>query len=117
MQTCQDAQGQQGQDIPNTYHVMHAEGPDVRRLITHGAIKSQIVFEDYSLGDQVISAPDPKIIALHAACARIAHMSGAVEHFRELYGETDDISVMTEPNAADELHRALKALQTIPSVT
>ena len=107
---CQDAQGQ---DVPNTYHVMHAEGPEVLRLIAHGSIKSQIVFEDYTLADQVIPAPDPKIIALHAACARIAHMSGAAEHLRELYRDTEHISVMTESNAADELCRALKALQTV----
>ena len=112
MQMCQDAQGQ---DVPNNYHVMHAEGPEVLRLIAHGSIKSTIVFEDYTLADQVIPAPDPKIIALHAACARIAHMSGAAEHLRELYRDTEHISVMTESNAADELCRALKALQTVSS--
>ena len=114
MQKYQDTRGQ---DIPNTYHVMHVEGPDVLQQIASGSIKSHVAFEDYPLGDQVISSPDPKIIALHASYARIAYMSGAVEHPLELYCETDDISVMTEPNAADELRRALKALQTIPSVT
>ena len=114
MQKYQDTRGQ---DIPNTYHVMHVEGPDVHRQIASGSIKSQVALEDYPLGDQVIPAPDPKIIALHAACARIAHMSGAMEHLRELYRETDDISIMTKPNAADELRRALAALQTISSVT
>lgn len=93
--------------------MIHAEGPEVLRQLTRGGIKSQVVFEDYSLGDQVIPAPDTKIIALHAACARIAHMSGVTEHLRELYRDTDDISVMTEPNAAHELCRALEALQTI----
>ena len=97
--------------------MIHAEGPEVLRQITRCGIKSQFVFEDYSLSNQVIPAPHTKIIALHAAYARIAYMSGAVEHLRGLYRETDDISVMTEPNAADELRRALKALQTIPSVT
>ena len=38
-------------------------------------------------------------------------MSGAVELLRELYREPDSIAVMTQPNAAYELTRALRTLQ------
>lgn len=114
MQKHQDAQNQ---DITDTYHVIHAEGPAVLHLVGgHGRIRSPVVFESYTLGDFVIPTPDPKFIALHAACARIAHMSGAAECLRELYRDTEDISVMTEPDAAYELCRALKVLQTISSL-
>ncbi|TFY78403.1 hypothetical protein EWM64_g5610 [Hericium alpestre] len=60
---------------------------------------------------EVIPAPHPELIAVHAACARVAHMSGAAEYLEELCRETDAISVMTEPNAANELAQSLKALQ------
>ncbi|KAF8119154.1 hypothetical protein EV363DRAFT_1203204, partial [Boletus edulis] len=52
--------------------------------------------------------PDPRIIALHAACAQIAHMSGAAGWLQEFLRDSDEISVMTAPNAASELSRALK---------
>ena len=61
-------------------------------------------------------APDPKILALHAACAGIAHMSGAAEYLQELFRDTDSIAVMTEPNAADELRRVLKARQLVSAM-
>ncbi|KAI0727096.1 hypothetical protein C8Q72DRAFT_886799 [Fomitopsis betulina] len=107
----------QDQNIPNTYHVMHAEGPDVLKLLISRQIESPVVFKSYALGDLVIPTPDPRTIALHAACTRITHMSGASEFLRELYRDTEDISVMTEPDAAYELCRALKVLQTVSSVT
>ncbi|TFY81523.1 hypothetical protein EWM64_g2485 [Hericium alpestre] len=112
------AKDAQGQVIPDTYDVNHCYGLEyLRRLVYH--VKPQIVFRSLPLGDQVIPAPDPDIIALHAACARIAHMSGAAEYLRELYRDVDNIAVMTEPNAAYELSRALKTLQvataTVPA--
>lgn len=96
---------------------MHAEGPDVLKLLISRQIESPVVFKSYALGDLVIPTPDPRTIALHAACTRITHMSGASEFLRELYRDTEDISVMTEPDAAYELCRALKVLQTVSSVT
>ena len=58
---------------------------------------------------KTIPAPDPRIIALHAACARIAHMSGAAEYLKE----TIEISVLTEPKATRELTRALRRLKLV----
>ena len=73
----------------------------------------RITFRSVSVDGQVIPAPAPEIIALHAACAKIAHMSGAVDLLREFYRDTDAIAVMTHPNATHELSRALKALQIV----
>ena len=44
-------------------------------------------------------------------------MSGAVELLRELYREPDSIAVMTQPNAAYELTRALRTLQVVSATT
>ncbi|KAI0658263.1 hypothetical protein C8Q70DRAFT_184922 [Cubamyces menziesii] len=101
----------QGQAVPDTYDVAHAAG--LGAILDATKIKRQVVFRTLSVDGKPIPAPDPRIIELHAACARIAHMSGAVELLRELYGEPDSIVVMTQPNAAYELTRALRTLQLV----
>ncbi|KAF4566336.1 hypothetical protein EYR36_011755 [Pleurotus pulmonarius] len=45
----------------------------------------QVVFRDKTVGTTVIPAPNPKYLALHAACCRIARMSGAALIFDELH--------------------------------
>ena len=62
-----------------------------------------------------IPAPSPKLLEIHAACAQIAHMSGAAEYLGEFFRDTDTIAVMTHPHAADELSRVLGNLQVIPA--
>lgn len=58
-----------------------------------------------------IEPPSPKLIALHAACAKIAHLSGAAKHLNETFRDTKPLPVMTAPNAADELAHALNKVQ------
>ncbi|KAF8336632.1 uncharacterized protein EI90DRAFT_3119881 [Cantharellus anzutake] len=61
--------------------------------------------------------PDSRLIALHAACAMILHLSGAIEYVWDfLFREPKPISLMTEPNAAQELTQALEKLQYISAV-
>ena len=106
-------QDAQDQVILNTYTISHTDG---LLGVLHRAridVNRPVVFRDLSVHDQLIHAPDADIIALHAACANIAHMWGVEEHLRELYRDTDSISVMTHPNAAYELSRALKTLQLV----
>lgn len=40
--------------------------------------------------------PSPRLIALHAACAQIAHKSGAIEHLKGLPGMTAALCVINE---------------------
>ena len=42
----------------------------------------------------LLPLPDPKYLALHAVCARVAHLSGAGEHFEELDRDTEEIAVL-----------------------
>ncbi|CDO71725.1 hypothetical protein BN946_scf184920.g9 [Trametes cinnabarina] len=101
----------QGQVVCDTYNVCHADGfgPAIRAA----AIKPQVTFRSVVDKGKEIHAPDPRIIELHAACAKIAHMSGAAELLREFYMDMDSIAVMTQPHAAYKLTRALKTLQSI----
>ena len=39
--------------------------------------------------------PDPLLLALHATCARVAHMSGAAEFLDRLERDTEEIKVLT----------------------
>lgn len=55
-----------------------------------------------------IKPPSPELLALHAACAQVAHMSGAAEHLEETFRDTEPIPVMTAAaHSANELSRAL----------
>ncbi|KAH9919692.1 uncharacterized protein B0H18DRAFT_1026718 [Fomitopsis serialis] len=100
----------QGGIIPDTYDVQYYWGERLRSSV---GIKQRITFKTATVGNTTIPPPHPRLITLHAACAMIAHMSGAAEHLKECFRDTDMISVMTEPNAAYELTRALKTLQLV----
>ncbi|KAF8121382.1 hypothetical protein EV363DRAFT_1069195, partial [Boletus edulis] len=38
--------------------------------------------------------PDPRIVALHATCARIAHLSGAGVYLDNLERDADELDVL-----------------------
>ncbi|KAI0749190.1 hypothetical protein C8Q80DRAFT_1119548 [Daedaleopsis nitida] len=107
------AMNAQQQVIPYTYKICHPEGREARLGAIDIDVDRPVVFRNLIFNGEIIPAPDHRIIALHAACAKIAHMSGAVEHLRELYRDTESIAVMTEPNATYELSRALRTLQRV----
>ncbi|RPD53564.1 hypothetical protein L226DRAFT_613841 [Lentinus tigrinus ALCF2SS1-7] len=110
------AKNAQQEVIPDTYEAIYAYGPALASRLRLD-LQSQVVFRSYSVDGEVIPAPDPKIIALHAACAQIAHMSGVAECLGELYRGMDAIAVMTHPKAPYELSRALKTLQIVSAMT
>lgn len=43
-----------------------------------------------------LALPDSGLLALHAVCARVAHMSGAAEYFDELEWDREETMVLTE---------------------
>ncbi|KAH9919726.1 uncharacterized protein B0H18DRAFT_626457 [Fomitopsis serialis] len=91
----------EGEVIPDTYEVQYRWGEQLRL-----AIGVKISFRTAIIDNTPIPPPHPCLIALHATCARIAHMSGAAEHLHECFRETDNISAMTEPTAVYELTRS-----------
>ncbi|KAI0658993.1 hypothetical protein C8Q70DRAFT_142444 [Cubamyces menziesii] len=101
-------QNAQCQTIPDAYNVECAEGLEAALRATR--VNRQVVFRSLSVNGKIIPAPDPRLIELHAACAQIVHKSGTAELLREFYRDTDNIAVMTHPNAAYELSRALRVL-------
>ncbi|KAJ7805948.1 hypothetical protein B0H14DRAFT_3882618 [Mycena olivaceomarginata] len=44
--------------------------------------------------------PDPRLLALHAVCARVAHMSGAAEVLDKFDRDVEDVQVLAEDGSA-----------------
>jgi len=77
--------------------------------------RASVTLKTYTLPNgKKIEPSSPQLIALHAACAKITHTSGAAKHLEETFRDTEPIPVMTAPNAADELDHALKKVQLQP---
>jgi len=61
--------------------------------------------------------PDPQLLALHAACARVAHMSGAAEFFDELERDVEETEVLAfDGSSARLLSNLMSPHALIPGV-
>lgn len=45
-----------------------------------------------------LDLPDPRLLALHAVCARVAHMSGAAEYIDQLKRDVEETKVLSKDN-------------------
>ena len=80
-------------------------------LLGYG-IEEQIKFNS----TEEVPAPDPKILALHAACAGIAHMSGAAEYLDEIARDIELLRVLAEDGgSADVLVQAMISRLGVPT--
>ncbi|KAF9062785.1 hypothetical protein BDP27DRAFT_1300150 [Rhodocollybia butyracea] len=90
-------------DEENVYQVQVAR-PNILKLFAyvnrrpHFAVDETI--KKVNFRSAHLALPDPRLLALHAVCARVAHMSGAAEYFYELERDAEDTTVITE----DSLH-------------
>ena len=44
--------------------------------------------------DNGIALPDPRLLALHAVCARVAHISGAAEYFDDMTWDAEETQIL-----------------------
>lgn len=60
-----------------------------------------------------LPVPSPTYLAIHAACAKVAHLSGAAERIDEYHRDMEDRKVL-DPNgsSANTLEHAMFKLQT-----
>lgn len=59
--------------------------------------------------------PNPQLLALHAACARVVHMSGAAEAFDEVEREVEKTMVLAwDGSSAHLLDHLISPFVTIP---
>ncbi|KAJ7084830.1 hypothetical protein B0H15DRAFT_923519 [Mycena belliarum] len=66
-------------------------------------------------GRPVPALPSPSVLAIRAACSRVAHMAGAAEHADRILRDLEHISVMAEDGTTAELF-ASRLLQSMPTV-
>lgn len=48
--------------------------------------------------------PDSRYLALHAACARVAHLSGAGEYIEKVLRDIESIGVLANNGGSDPLY-------------
>ncbi|PPQ65717.1 hypothetical protein CVT26_000334 [Gymnopilus dilepis] len=57
--------------------------------------------------EERLPLPDPRYLALHAACARVAHLSGAGEYIDEVLRDLETTGVLAPHGSSDVLYHAL----------
>ncbi|KAJ3914538.1 hypothetical protein F5877DRAFT_50287 [Lentinula edodes] len=65
-------------------------------------------FTTFTTSDPRLPLPDPALLALHATCAKVAHLSGAGEHIDRVHRDLRHLDVLTENGgSSDVLFHAL----------
>ena len=72
-------------------------------------------FVTFSRPNNELDVPDPRLLSLHAACARVAHMSGAAEAFGKAERDLEDAMVLAfDGSSAHLLDHLLAPFEAIP---
>ena len=105
-----------GNIVANTYRV-NAQDPSLAGPLD---LVREVQFHSYTTPDgEEFPPPSPTLLAIHAACARIAHMSGAAEVLDEFYRDDDGLGALSRTpwdmsfnaDSAAVLERALRRVQ------
>jgi hypothetical protein len=74
------------------------------------SVPDDVIHECEAKGNPIPALPDPDLIALHAACARVAHMSGAAEYFDMLERDAEETAVLARDGSSAYLLHGLLSL-------
>ena len=58
---------------------------------------------EFATTDNNLQLPNPKFLALHATCCRVAHLSGASEYYEKVLRDIEDSSVLSEDGSSFDL--------------
>lgn len=103
---------ERGDIMLNSYDVTSYRGENWLAMMGTG-VMSRITFQPKQVGKGTIPAPDPRIVALHAACAKVAHMSAAAEHLGAVFRDPEQLRVMTDDGAFLNLVGTLSNLMVV----
>ena len=69
-------------------------------------------FVEFSTSDpENLPVPASELLALHATCCKVAHLSGAAEYIDEVYRDADELGVLSaDGTSGDMLHYMLLSL-------
>ena len=66
------------------------------------------------LAPAYLPLPNPRYLEIHAACCRVAHMSGAAEYFDRMIRDVEETRVLAEDGgSAEVLFHVLSNLQVV----
>jgi len=100
----------------NTYTVCGRPGGHIFKLAAKPqeqvtfSVPGDVIRECEAKGSPIPALPDPELIALHAACARVAHMSGAAEYLDILERDAEEMAVLASDGSSAYLLRGLLSL-------
>ncbi|KAF7301682.1 hypothetical protein MIND_00733700 [Mycena indigotica] len=77
----------------NAYDIVCAE-PNLLRGLAH--VFDRVTFQNHA--KENLSLPDPRLLALHAVCARVVHMSGAADVWPHPRDDDDEDLLVLEPD-------------------
>lgn len=104
-----------GQIVKDAYSINLAH-PELR---TGMGLLPEVRFQEVQYKGEVIPPPSATLLALHAACAQIAHLSGAAEVLEEYYKDVEELHGLSchpldmsyNPSGAAALEEALYKVQ------
>ncbi|KAF9062237.1 hypothetical protein BDP27DRAFT_1233929 [Rhodocollybia butyracea] len=86
-------------NVENCYRVVLA--PPYDKAYNSLGVRRQVTFR--SSDPEKLPLPSPELLALHAACAKVAHLSGAAEHVDKLNREAESSTVLAADGGSSEL--------------
>ncbi len=102
-------------------YTVHTHPPEARRALQ---CKEQVHFDVFDIdipgyprpAPEYLPLPDARFLALHAACCKVAHMSGAAERIEKVVRDMGELQVLAEDGgSADVLIYAMSRLVAHPS--
>ncbi|KAF8489045.1 hypothetical protein BU17DRAFT_72767 [Hysterangium stoloniferum] len=94
---------------PLSAHIMTLEPTVMNEKQNSGNLCPELI--TFQSKYEHLPLPDPRYLEIHAACARVCHLSGAAEYINKYEREMEDIQVLsTDGASADILHYALQSL-------
>lgn len=70
-------------------------------------MQNPVVFESIDLS---LPLPSPAYLELHAACCRVAHLSGAAEYIESIWSDMEDTQVLAADGSSATLIKALSQI-------
>ena len=77
------------------------------------SVPNDVIRECKAKEKQIPALPDPDLIALHAACARVSYLSGAGEYFDMLERDAEEMTVLASDGSSASL--LLRLLNLVPA--
>lgn len=85
------------QNVPNTYKVCSSHPANLR---VFSPIPTEVTFKST---DSLIPLPNAHYLKVHAACAKVAHLSGAAEYLETILDEWEERPVLASDGGSAEM--------------